>query len=170
MSLIALEGMQFYAYHGVYDEEQIIGNNFVVDIYITTNYDKALEEDNIFETINYETVYLVCETEMKKKVKLLETLADRIISALKHQFDSIQEVTIKITKNNPIPGARVANSSIKAAESFVSKCPRCGKPFICYKDENCWCHDLRVHPKTRESIKQEFKGCLCKECLSFYAG
>lgn len=170
MSLIALEGMQFYAYHGVYDEEQIIGNNFVVDIYITTNYDKALEEDNIFETINYETVYLVCETEMKKKVKLLETLADRIISALKHQFDSIQEVNIKITKNNPIPGARVANSSIEAEESFASKCPRCGKSFICYKDENCWCHDLRVHPKTRESIKQEFKGCLCKECLSFYAG
>ena len=170
MSLIALEGMQFYAYHGVYEEEQIIGNNFVVDIYITTNHDKALKEDNIFETINYETVYLVCEAEMKKTVKLLETLVDRIVSALKHQFDSIQEVSIKITKKNPIPGARVANSSIETAESFVSKCPRCGKSFICYKDENCWCHDLKVHPKTRESIKQEFKGCLCKECLSFYAG
>lgn len=170
MSLIALEGMQFYAYHGVYDEEQIIGNNFIVDIYITTNYAKAIEKDDIFETINYETVYLVCEVEMKKKVKLLETLAENIIFALKHQFNSIQSVSIKITKKNPIPGARVDNSSIETEQSFVSKCPRCGKALICYKDDNCWCHDLRVHPKTRESIKQEFQGCLCKECLSFYAG
>jgi 7,8-dihydroneopterin aldolase/epimerase/oxygenase len=170
MSLIALEGMQFYAYHGVYDEEQIIGNNFIVDIFISTDYSKAVEEDDIFKTINYETVYLVCEVEMRKKVKLLETLADNIILALKHQFNSIQDVSIKIAKKNPIPGARVANSSIETEESFVSKCPRCGKSFICYKDENCWCHDLRVHPKTRESIKQEFQGCLCKTCLSFYAG
>ena len=170
MSLIAMEGMQFYAYHGVYDEEQIIGNDFIVDIYITTNYAKAVEEDNIFETINYETVYLVCEKEMRKPVKLLETLAERIIFALKHQFDSIQEVNIKITKKNPIPGGRVKNSAIQTSQSFIAKCPRCGKSFICYKDENCWCHDIRVHPKTRESIKQEFQGCLCKECLGFYSG
>ena len=170
MSLIALEGMEFYAYHGVYEEEQIIGNNFVIDVYITTNYAKAVEQDDIFKTINYETVYLVVENVMRKKVKLLETLAEYIIFALKHQFNSIQEVNIKITKKNPIPGARVANSSIETAESFVSKCPRCGKAFICYNDENCWCTDLSVHPKTRESIKQEYRGCLCKECLSFYAG
>ncbi len=170
MSLIALEGMQFYAYHGVYEEEQIVGNNFVVDIYITTNYAKAVEGDNIFETINYETVYLICEAEMRKKVKLLETLTENIIFALKHQFSTIQEISIKITKKNPWPGGRVAAASIETEESYVAKCPRCGKPFICYKDENCWCHDLRVHPKTRDSIQQEYKGCLCKQCLSFYAG
>ena len=170
MSLIALEGMEFYAYHGVYEEEQIIGNNYVIDVYITTNYSMAIAEDDIFKTINYETVYLVVESVMRKNVKLLETLAEHIIFALKHQFNSIQEVNIKITKKNPIPGARVANSSIATAEDFVSKCPRCGKSFICYTDETCWCNDLRVHPKTRESIKQEYRGCLCKECLSFYAG
>ncbi len=170
MSTIALEGMQFYAYHGVYEEEQIIGNTFEVDIYITTDFEKAIEEDNIHETINYETVYLICETEMRKKVKLLETLTENIISALKFQFVSIEEIRIKVSKKNPLPGAVVASSSIETEEEFLAKCPRCGKPFICYKDENCWCHDLRVHPKTRESIKLEFKGCLCKECLSFYAG
>lgn len=170
MSLIALEGMQFYAYHGVYEEEQIIGNNFVVDIYITTNYDKAVEDDDIFKTINYETVYLVCEAEMRKKVKLLETLTENIIFALKHQFSSIEEIRIKITKKNPLPEGRVAAAAIETEESYVSKCPRCGKSFICYKDENCWCHDLRVHPKTRDSIQQEFRGCLCSTCLSFYAG
>ena len=100
MSLIALEGMEFYAYHGVYEEEQIIGNNFVIDVYITTNYAKAVEEDDIFKTINYETVYLVVENVMRKKVKLLETLAEYIIFALKHQFNSIQEVNIKITKKS----------------------------------------------------------------------
>ena len=53
MQQISLEGMRFYAYHGVYEEEQIIGNYYTVDVYIHTDFSKASESDDIFETINY---------------------------------------------------------------------------------------------------------------------
>ncbi len=170
MGLIALEGMQFYAYHGVYEEEQIIGNHFVVDVYIETLYDKAAMTDDLFNTINYELVYLICQAEMRKKYKLLEKLAVEIVNRLKQQFNNIHEVKVRITKKNPLPAARAAQAVIELEDDFLQKCPRCGRPFICYKDGSCWCHELRVHPKTRESIQQEFRGCLCRDCLSFYAG
>jgi 7,8-dihydroneopterin aldolase/epimerase/oxygenase len=170
MGQISLEGMKFYAYHGVYQEEQIIGNYYTIDVFIETNFDKAADEDDIFKTINYETVYLICQAEMRKKVKLIETLIQNIITALKHQFNTIQNVHLRIQKENPIPNAQLKHSAVESSENFESKCPRCKANFICYADDTCWCHDLRIHPKTREAIKLEFKGCLCKKCLSFYAG
>ncbi len=170
MGQISLEGMKFYAYHGVYEEEQIIGNYYTVDVFIESNFSRAANTDDVFDTINYETVYLICQAEMRKPVKLIETLIDNIISALKHQFSTLQSVNVRIQKSNPIPGAQVSHSAVESDESYVSKCPRCNSSFICYKDGACWCNDVKIHPKTRESIKHEFRGCLCKNCLSFYAG
>lgn len=170
MGQISIEGMRFYAYHGVYEEEQIIGNYYTVDVHIDTNFKKAAASDNVNNTINYETVFLICQAEMKKKTKLIETLSARIIKALRFQFATIQKVRINIKKDHPIPGADMSHSAVKVEESYVSKCPRCASNFICYKDETCWCQSLRLHQKTRESLKQEYKGCLCKNCLSFFAG
>lgn len=167
MGKIALEGMKFYAYHGVYEEEQIIGNHFILDIFIETSYGN---NDDLQDTINYETVYLVCQAEMKNRVRLLETLTENIIHSLKHQFNSIQEVTIKIKKLNPIPGHQVASASIEESSSFVSQCPRCGSPFICYGDDTCWCFNKHVHSSTQETLKTNFRGCLCNNCLTFFAG
>jgi len=170
MGKILLEGMKFYAYHGVYEEEQIIGNYFTVDVHIDTSFHKATSTDSVFDTINYETVYLICQAEMKKKVQLIETLMERIIIALKHQFSTIQAVAIRIEKANPIPGAQLSHSAVEMEDSFVSQCPRCKSSFICYTDGTCWCQDIKIHPKTREALKQEFRGCLCRNCLSFYEG
>jgi len=170
MGKIALEGMQFYAYHGVYEEEQIIGNNFIIDIYIDTSYHAAAQTDDLQHTINYETVYLICQTEMKQTVRLLETLTENIIYSLKHQFSTIQEVTLRIRKQNPIPGHRVHSSYVEETESFVNQCPRCQSPFICYQDDTCWCHEKQVHQSTREMLKTKYSGCLCESCLTFYAG
>jgi len=170
MSQIALEGMQFYAYHGYYEEEQIIGNNYVIDIYIDYNYIPAVLEDDLYKTINYETVYLICQKEMKIKTKLLETIAVRILQALKYQFNSLQAISITIKKENPMPGVKVANSQVSLQQSFGKKCGRCGRGITCYGDENCWCADLKIHPQTQAMLDQKYDGCLCKNCLNFYSG
>ena len=170
MGLIALEGMQFRAYHGVYEEEQLSGNNFTVDVYIQTSFEEAAENDDIKGTINYETVFLICQQVMREKVQLLENIAQQIIAKLKHQFDSIQEVQVRVRKNNPLPGNRVDSAFIELDDSFVSSCPRCGGPFICYTDENCWCQKEKLFPQTQEMLRRKYKGCLCQSCLKVYAG
>ncbi len=76
MPKVALEGMQFYAFHGLHPEEQIIGNHYQVDVYLDTKLEKDNDEvkvpaDDISTTVNYETIYQICKLEMKKPVKLI---------------------------------------------------------------------------------------------------
>ena len=37
MSIISIEGMEFFAYHGCFTEEQIIGTKFRIDLFLEVN-------------------------------------------------------------------------------------------------------------------------------------
>lgn len=169
MGLISLTDMHFYAYHGVYEEEQIIGNDYWIDLDITTNIAKAGATDELGDTINYETVYLICKSEMKQRRRLLETIGNAIIQRLKYQFSTIAEVQIVIKKQNPPLGGKVGYASVSMDASYASKCGRCKKGNICYGDENCWCQNMNIQPQTLETLQSQYDGCLCKNCLSLYA-
>jgi hypothetical protein len=54
---IAIEGMQFYAHHGFYKEEQVIGGQYEVDVYMNTDIEGAATTDRLEMTVNYERVY-----------------------------------------------------------------------------------------------------------------
>lgn len=170
MGKIAVEGMRFRAFHGYYPEEQLTGNTFEVDVYIDTSFGKAAAEDDLSGTINYETVYKAVEIVMREPVQLLEHLAALIIARLKFQFGGIMQVTVRVSKFNPPLGGDVRRVYIEESRSFLSKCPRCGSPFIDYKDENCWCKDARVYPRTQEALAEQFGTCLCPSCLAEFAG
>jgi ribosomal protein L34E len=45
-------------------------------------------------------------------------------------------------------------------------CPKCGKFFECSESINCWCSEVQVSSTTKETLKQNYSGCLCKECLN----
>ena len=62
MGQIALEGMEFFAFHGFYDEEQKIGNKYGVDLYLTTDLKRAATSDDLHETVNYEYFMRWCLT------------------------------------------------------------------------------------------------------------
>ena len=57
MGLIALEGMKFFAHHGYYEEEQVLGNAYEVDVYLDVDFSKAAMTEDISQTINFETVF-----------------------------------------------------------------------------------------------------------------
>jgi dihydroneopterin aldolase len=148
-----------------------------LDISIETDISKAevIDEhgmEKVTKTINYETVYDICQIEMSQPKKLLEDVIKSIVVALQLQFQSIQRLNIKIRKQNPPVGGRVDWSSVELDENFVKQCGRCGKPLICYMNDACWCHEskFKVHPRTLEMLNAQFKGCLCKNCLTEYSG
>ncbi len=171
MSVIALEGMKFFAYHGVYDEEKILGGEYIVDVFIEANVDKAAEEDELNKTVNYEMIYTICDIEMSKSSDLIETVLHRIKTRIKENFQIIKSLTIKVSKLNPPLGGRVKAASIEKSYSFKAKCGRCDKGMICYGDESCWCTSTRkVHPRTSELVLEEHGKCVCKSCSDYYAG
>ena len=101
MGKIALEGMEFFAYHGFYDEEQRIGNKYSVDVEVSTDLTPAAQHDALPETINYEILYKMVAAVMVRPTRLLETLALQIINEVLKRFKSAQHVKVSISKFNP---------------------------------------------------------------------
>jgi 7,8-dihydroneopterin aldolase/epimerase/oxygenase len=172
--MITLQGMRFYAYHGVHPEEQIIGTNYMVDLDIETegkDSHAAAASDNITKTINYETVYEIVAIEMRKPNKLLETLAYKIIVGCKRQFGGIKTIRVRVHKQNPPLGGLVDWAVFETFDTFTSGCSKCKSALFCYGDKTCWCNDAgaRVPSRTLEMLKQQYRGCLCKTCLMSYA-
>jgi 7,8-dihydroneopterin aldolase/epimerase/oxygenase len=107
MGLIALNGMEFFAYHGCHEEEQKTGNRFVVDLVFFSSTEKAEKTDDLSETVDYQKVYHVIKSEMEVPSKLLEHLTRRIFNALIKNFPSIGQMKITVAKMNPPLGGKV---------------------------------------------------------------
>ena len=107
MSLIKLEGMEFFSYHGCFKEEQVIGTKFIVDLSIEADVDKAALKDDLHLTINYLTVYQMVKKQMEIKSKLLENVALRILDNLYSQFPGIIRAEVKVSKLNPPLGGKL---------------------------------------------------------------
>lgn len=101
MGLIAIEGMHFYAHHGFYKEEQVIGGNYQVDVYLTTNFAKAATDDDLEKTIDYENVYRITKTVMTEKSKLIEHVAHRLIEQVLSDLPAVNHIKVRVSKINP---------------------------------------------------------------------
>ena len=104
--------MEFYAYHGCFKEEQIIGTRFLVDLYLESNTDKAEKSDELADTVNYQEVYLLVKKEMEIKSKLLEHVGRRILDVVKERFPEVKSASLKISKMNPPLGGKMNNVSL----------------------------------------------------------
>ncbi|GAB4129212.1 MAG: dihydroneopterin aldolase [Raineya sp.] len=98
---IILENIEFFAYHGYYDEEQKIGNKYTLDVKIEAELHKAAQTDKLSDTINYEHIYQIIAKEMAIPTRLLEHIAQRIIDALFRQYAQIKAVEVAVGKHNP---------------------------------------------------------------------
>jgi 7,8-dihydroneopterin aldolase/epimerase/oxygenase len=108
MGIIALEGMKFRAYHGVYEHEKATGNDFIIDLYIRLDYERAALSDNIDNTINYEDYYKIVEEVMQQRYNLLEHINYRIIDAIHNKFRMIEWIKVRVKKLNPPVGGEIS--------------------------------------------------------------
>ena len=99
MLTIHLHHLEFFAYHGLYPEEQINGNNFEVNVDIDAAMDEKIE--TLQQTIDYVTIYEVIHKRMQQATPLLESLALSIVEKI-HLVDSrIKSISITIKKISP---------------------------------------------------------------------
>ncbi|HOY49570.1 MAG TPA: dihydroneopterin aldolase [Flavobacteriales bacterium] len=109
---ILLEGMEFFAYHGLYTKEREEGQWFRIDLEVETDLSKAANTDALTEAIDYVALYALIQKEMKIPSKLLEHVAKRIIDSLRMNFPALGKTKIKVTKLNPPIEGKVAGVSI----------------------------------------------------------
>lgn len=106
---IKLNQMQFHAHIGVYPEERKIGQDIVINIALIVNNQDMQEllEDKLENTINYGPVYqIVKEIVAQKDIKLIETLAAKILQAIEDESgNKLDNIIVNIKKKNlPIDG------------------------------------------------------------------
>jgi dihydroneopterin aldolase len=100
MIKIHLDQLEFFAYHGVYEEERMLGSEFLVDICIHYLPNQKIIR-SINETIDYTVVYDLLEQRMKIPTDLLETIATEFCHQLMDRFPSVQMVEFGIKKLHP---------------------------------------------------------------------
>lgn len=98
---ILLEGMRFHARHGVHLEEADTGHWFVVDIQVSLPDGVHDTRDELSGTLDYEAIYGVCQAVMAQRVKLLETLASRILEGIRAIAPESGRITVTVAKENP---------------------------------------------------------------------
>jgi dihydroneopterin aldolase len=101
MGFVLLEGMEFYARHGYYEEERKIGNKYSVDVKLELDFAEASASDRLEGTVDYEQVYGIVAEVMSIDASLLEHLAGKMIKALKLKFPQVKTVQVKVSKYNP---------------------------------------------------------------------
>lgn len=113
MTKIGLEDVRLHAPHGYYDEEQLMGNEFSIDVEVEAAVGPAAEQDELAGTINYATIYYLLQAEMKKPTRLLEALAHRMADRIFRQFEEVESVRLRLRKLNPPLGGRVGAAFVE---------------------------------------------------------
>lgn len=115
---VGLSKARFFAYHGLYPEEQQLGTEFFVDLTVAFQRDvHAAGEEDIGNTVNYAALYEIARQEMARPRKLLETVAESMLLRVRQDFPDVDQVHVQITKQHPPFGGDLAQA-IVALEWF----------------------------------------------------
>ena len=112
-SYICLRNVRFYAFHGVMPQERRVGADFLVNLRVGYPLEKAMQSDEVGDTLNYAALYEVVKTEMMQPSNLLEHVAGRIVSAIEKQFPQVTSIDLELTKQNPPMGADCEGAGVE---------------------------------------------------------
>lgn len=102
MDSIQLKRMQFYGNHGVFPEENKLGQRFYVDLELSLDLAKAGRTDDLNLTVNYAEVYeRVKQIVEGRTFRLIEALAENIASDVLHKYTNVNDVTVRVVKPHP---------------------------------------------------------------------
>jgi len=96
---IQLNNLNFFAHHGLYEEEKIHGNDFEVNAVIS--YRPAKKVTDLSDTIDYASVYEVIYKRMQIATPLLETIVMELANEILAKFTLADSIAIELTKKRP---------------------------------------------------------------------
>ncbi len=109
---INLERMEFRAFHGCYDMEQLVGNRFTVDLELCTPLGEVATSDDVRLAVNYLEVYEIVDRVMQCTQRTIERVAVNIIEAIKERYPQVELVVCRVRKLAPPLGGKVAGVSV----------------------------------------------------------
>ena len=96
---IEIKELEVFANHGVYPEENVLGQKFVISVTLFTSTRQAGVTDDLSASINYgEVSHMITDFTRKHTFKLLEALAENLAEMLLCTLKGLEMVTLKIEK------------------------------------------------------------------------
>lgn len=99
MFTIHLKNLKFFCFHGLYEEERILGNEYEVNVQVSFTDIEQVTQIN--QTINYVKIFEKIKQRMENPAALLETLAQDLAKNIYSLDNRIKSISINIKKVNP---------------------------------------------------------------------
>lgn len=112
---IQLQGMRFYAYHGVNQEERVLGQRFTVDVALAIDLRRAGMSDDLADTVSYSEVFRLVRRIVEGEPRnLIEALAEEIAAAILASYKPVKWVTVTVRKPEaPLKGAMLDAAAVR---------------------------------------------------------
>lgn len=114
MDCIKIKGLKVFAYHGVFEKEQIEGQDFYFNITLYTDTKRAGEEDELALSTDYGDVcHKVTEWVTEEKKKLIEAVAEKVANHILLTYPLIKKVRVEVEKPMAPVGLPFDNVSVE---------------------------------------------------------
>lgn len=99
MDKIEIKNLEIFANHGVFPEENILGQKFVISATLYTDTRKAGLTDELTASIHYgEVSHMITKFTKGHTYKLLETLAENLCQMLLQELPLLKMITLRVEK------------------------------------------------------------------------
>ena len=110
MDEIRIVDLEVFANHGVFPEENALGQKFIVNLVLRGDFSAACKSDALDDSVDYGAVcHLVDATLRASTFKLIERAAQAVLG----RFPLVQEIDIELKKPWAPIGLPVAYASVK---------------------------------------------------------
>lgn len=92
-----LSNLRFFAYHGVHEEEKLLGNEFELNI-SASFFSTKLVIESIDDTINYAEIYALAKSEMLQPRELLETFLSQLAEKIREAYPQVVKLKMSLYK------------------------------------------------------------------------
>jgi 7,8-dihydroneopterin aldolase/epimerase/oxygenase len=100
MMHIHLHKLRFRGFHGLYEEEKVLGNDYELDLAVGFE-PQAFVITDIDQTLNYVTLFELVKKRMLVPTPLLETIVTEIADQIRSDHATVSKISISIKKLYP---------------------------------------------------------------------
>ena len=99
MDKIIIKGLEIFAHHGVFEEENLLGQKFIIDAILYVDTRKAGLTDDIKESVDYGAVCSDIKSIMQEhNYNLIEAVAEKLASGLLIKYSMVRAIDITVSK------------------------------------------------------------------------
>jgi dihydroneopterin aldolase len=123
MDKIRVERLECYGYHGVFPEENKLGQRYYIDMELELELKDAGLQDDLARSVNYAEVCLAVKDLVETtQYQLIEALAENIASLVLDTYTIVNATTIRVVKPHPPVAIHFGGVTVEIHRKRESSC------------------------------------------------